>query len=137
MTMILDSLHNLGTLFSMKHLLSISSNHLCEVGPRLFSCSASTSSMPAVFPFLRAAIPFMYSSLEKGYTNVTSPIAPVNSTMRVGLLGMVLQPLMSQCCAICLELTRHGGVGVVGSLGRLLIYAHASFHSLPSFCQQA
>ena len=42
-------------------LLSISINNLYEVGPRFFSCSTSTSSMPASFLLLSAAIPFLYS----------------------------------------------------------------------------
>ena len=39
MVLIIDCLHNLGTLFSVKHLLGISSSHLCKVGPRLFAAS--------------------------------------------------------------------------------------------------
>ena len=30
---------------------SMSSSQLCKVGPRLFSCFTSTSSMPVAFPF--------------------------------------------------------------------------------------
>ena len=56
-----DCLHNIGTLSSVKHLLSISSSQLCKVGPRLFSCFTSTLSMPATVLFLGAAIPFLYS----------------------------------------------------------------------------
>ena len=33
MALNIDSLHNLGILFSVKHLLSISSSQLCKVGP--------------------------------------------------------------------------------------------------------
>ena len=40
-TLNIDSLHNLGTLFSVKHLLSISSSQLCKVGHRLFICFTS------------------------------------------------------------------------------------------------
>ena len=65
-----STIHNLGTLFSVSHLLGISSSHLCEAGPRLFSCFTSASYIPAAFPFLSAAIPFLYYS-EKGYTSVT------------------------------------------------------------------
>ena len=68
----------------MKYVLRISSSHLCEVEPRLFSCSSSTSSMPASFPFLSATINFLYSSSEKGCTNVTSPVASVGSTWHLG-----------------------------------------------------
>ena len=41
MALNIDCLHNLGTLFSVKHLLSISSSQLCKVGPRLLSCFTS------------------------------------------------------------------------------------------------
>ena len=89
MALNIDCLHNIGTLFAVKHLWSISSSQLCKVGPRLFSSFTSTLSMPAALLFLGAAIPFLYSSSEKGYTCVTSPIASVCSTGRVGLLDMV------------------------------------------------
>ena len=59
-------LHNLGSLFYVKHLLSILSSQLCKVGPRLFSCFTSTLSMPAAFLLLVAAIPFLYSFSERG-----------------------------------------------------------------------
>ena len=65
MALNIDCLHNLGTLFSVKHLLSISSSQLCKVGPILFSCFTSTLSMTAAFLFLGAAIPFLYSYSEK------------------------------------------------------------------------
>ena len=67
----IDCLHNLGTLFSVRHLLSISSSQLFKVRHRLFSCFISTLSMPAAFMFLGAAIPFLYSFSEKLYTSVT------------------------------------------------------------------
>ena len=70
MALNIDSLHHLGTLFSAKHLMSISSSQLCKVGPRLFSCFTSTLSMPAAFLFSCAAIPFLYCSSEKVYTSV-------------------------------------------------------------------
>ena len=41
----IDCVHKLGTLFSVKHLLSISSSQLCKVGPRLFSRFTSTLSI--------------------------------------------------------------------------------------------
>ena len=84
---------NIGTLFSVKHLLSISSSELCKVGPRLFSCFTSTLSMPAAFLFLGVAIPFLYSSSEKGYTSIPSPAASVCSTECLCLLNMVLDRL--------------------------------------------
>ena len=90
MALNIDCLHNLGTLFSVKHLLSISSRQLCKVGSRLFSCFTSTLSMPAAFLFLGAAIPFLYSSSVKVYTSVTSPAAAVCSTEYLDLLDMVL-----------------------------------------------
>ena len=61
MALNIDCLHNLGTLFSVKHLLSISSSQLYKVGPRLFSCFTSTLYMAASFMFLGAAIPFLCS----------------------------------------------------------------------------
>ena len=51
MALNIDCLYNLGTLFSVKHLLSISSSQLCKDGHRLFSCFTSTLSMPAAFLF--------------------------------------------------------------------------------------
>ena len=89
MALYIYCLHNLRTLFSVKHLLSISSSRLCKVGPRFFSCFTSTLSMPAALLFLGAPIPFLYFSSEKGYTSVTSPVASVCSTECLGLLDMV------------------------------------------------
>ena len=66
-----DCLYNLGTLFAVKHLWSISSSQLCKVGAMLFSCFTSTLSMPAALLLLGAAIPFLYSSSEKMYTSGT------------------------------------------------------------------
>ena len=83
-------LHNLGALFSVMHLLSISSSQLCKVGSRLFSCFTSTLSMPAAFLFLDAAIPFLYSSSEKVYTSVASPAASVCSTEYLDLIDGAL-----------------------------------------------
>ena len=89
MALNIDCLHNLGTLFSVKHLLSISSSQLCKVGPRLFNCFTSTLSMAAAFLFMGASIPFLYSSSEKVYTSVTSQAASVCSTKCLGLLDMM------------------------------------------------
>ena len=66
MTIILDCLHSVGILFSMKHLFIIVSSYLCALGPRLFSCSTRTSSLPKALLFFNIATPFLYSSL-KGY----------------------------------------------------------------------
>ena len=69
MAIIFHCLHILGILFSMKHMLSIVCNHLYALGPRFFSCSTRMSSMPAALLFLRAAIPFLYSSSRNADTN--------------------------------------------------------------------
>ena len=90
--------HLIGTLFYVKHLLSISSSQLCKVGPRLFNCFTSTLSMPAAFLFLCTAIPFRYSPSEKGNVNVTSPVTSVCCTECLGLLDLVPLPLMSIWC---------------------------------------
>ena len=89
MALNIDCLHNLGTLFSVKHLLSISGSQLCKVVLRYFGYFTSTLSMLAAFLFLGAAIPFMYSSSEKVDTSVTSLAASVCSTECFGLQGMV------------------------------------------------
>ena len=81
--------------------------------------------MPAAFSFLSVANLFLYSSLGKGYTNVTFPVASVGNTGHLGLHGMMLWPLMNRWCLTWLELTRHGGVEVVGSLERFLIVFRA------------
>ena len=73
MALIIVCLHNFGTIFSVKHLLSISSSHLCKAGFRLCICFASTSSMPAGFAFLSAAITFLYSNLQRNGTLVLLP----------------------------------------------------------------
>ena len=62
------------------------------------SCSTSMSSMPAALLLLSVAIPFLCSF-------------SVN-----GLVGMFPLPLTSSWCTTWLALTKHGGVGVVGSL---------------------
>ena len=89
MALNIDFLHNLGALFSVKHLLRISSSQLCKVGPRLFRCFTSTLSMQAAYLSLGVAIPFLYSSSEKEYTSITSPAASVCSTECLDLLNMV------------------------------------------------
>ena len=89
MALNIDCLHNLGTLFSVKHLLSISSSQLCKFGSRLFSCFTSTLSMPAAFPFLGGAIPFLYYSSKKVHNSVTSPAASVCSPECLGLLDIM------------------------------------------------
>ena len=68
MAIILDCLHSVGILFSMKHLCSIASSHLCALGPRLFSCSTRTSSLSEALLLFSIATPFLYSSSLKGYT---------------------------------------------------------------------
>ena len=58
--MIFDFLHSFGILFSVKQVFSIASSQLCYFHPRCFHHSTSTLSMPAAFPLLSAAIPFLY-----------------------------------------------------------------------------
>ena len=68
MAIILDCLHSVGILFSMKHLFSIVSSHLWDLGPRFFSCSTRTSSLSeALLFFFSITTPFLYSSSLKGY----------------------------------------------------------------------
>ena len=69
MALNIDCLYNLGTLFSVKHLLSIY--------------------IAAAFLFLGAAIPLLYYSSKKVYTSVTSSAASVCSTECLVLLDMV------------------------------------------------
>ena len=47
MAIILNCLHSVGILFSMKHLFSIVSRHLGPLGPRLFSCSTKNIISPS------------------------------------------------------------------------------------------
>ena len=88
MAIIFDCLHILVILFSMKHVLSIVCNHLCALGPRFFSCSASISSMPAALLFLSAAIPFIYSSSLNADTNDGFP-STVGSARHFRFVGIV------------------------------------------------
>ena len=95
MAIIFDCLHNLGILFSMKHVLSIVCNPLCALGPMFFSCSTSMSSMPAALLFLSAAIHFLYSSSLNAYTNDGFP-STVGSAGHFGFVGIVPWPLTSR-----------------------------------------
>ena len=124
MEIIFVCLHILGILFYMKHVLSIVCGHLCALGPRLFSCSTSVSSMSAALFFLSAAIPFLYSSSLNADTNDGFP-STVGSAGHLGFVGIVPWPLTVRWCATWLELTRHGGFGEVGSLDSFLIVCHA------------
>ena len=108
----------------MKPVLSIVCTHLCVLGPRFFSCATSMSSMPAALLFLSAAIPFLYSYSLNADTNNGFPFT-VGSAWHLGIVGIVPWPLTSRWCATWLELTRHGGVGEVGSLDSFLIVCHA------------
>ena len=56
MAMILDCLHTLRILFSMRHVFNIECNHLCAIGPICLSCSTSTSSMPAALSLLSVEV---------------------------------------------------------------------------------
>ena len=67
-SMSFNCLHNLGTLFAVKHLWSISSSQLCKVGPRLFCCFTSTLSMPAALLFL-GALPKMQDYIGLNLVN--------------------------------------------------------------------
>ena len=68
MALILDCLHSVGILFSMKHLFGIVSSHLWALGPRFFSYSTITSFLSEALLFFSIATPFLYSSSQKGYT---------------------------------------------------------------------
>ena len=57
--------HMVGTIFSMKYLLIIGSNHIWAFGPILFSCSTNTSFLPAAV--LSLVMPFLYSFSLNGY----------------------------------------------------------------------
>ena len=64
------------------------------------------------------------------------------SISRFGFVGIVPLPLMSNWCATWLAFTRHGGLGVVGSLDSFLIvchvlrlpYLHNSHYILDNIC---
>ena len=60
--------NSVGILYSMKYLFTIVSSHLWALGPRLFSCSTRTSSLPEALLFFSIATPFLYSYSLKGYT---------------------------------------------------------------------
>ena len=100
MAIILDCLHILEIWFSVKHTLSIVCNHLLAFLPRCFSCSTSTSSLPAALLFFSAALPFLYSSSLKGCAFVGVP-SWIGGSIGFGFVGIV---------------TRHGGFVVVGLL---------------------
>ena len=95
MAIIFDCLHILEILFSIKHVLSIVCHHLCALGPRFFSCSTSMSSMSVALLFLRAAIPFLYSSSLNADTNDGFP-STVGSAGHLGFVGIVPWPLTSR-----------------------------------------
>ena len=95
MAIIFDCLHIMGILFSMKHVLSIVCNHLCALGPRFFCCSTSMSSMPAALLFLKAVIPFLYSSSLNADTNDGFP-STCGSVEHLGFVGIVPWQLTSR-----------------------------------------
>ena len=90
-----------------------------------FSCSTSTSSLPAALLFFSAATPFLYSSSLKGCAIVGIPSWIGGSIGRFGFVGIVPWPLMSNLCATWLAFTSHGRFRVVGSLDSFLIVCHA------------
>ena len=57
MALNIDCLPNLGTLFAVKHLWSISSSLLCKVGPRLFSGFTSTVLSTSLVPPSMVVLP--------------------------------------------------------------------------------
>ena len=124
MAIIFDCLRSFGILFSVWYLLSIVSNHLWALGPRFFSWSTSTSSMPAALLTLSAAIPFLYYYSLNADTKEMIP-STVGSTGRIGFVGIVPRSLMSSWCSTWFALTRHGGFIEVGSLDSFLILCNA------------
>ena len=64
------------------------------MGPRFFSCSTSTSPMPAALFYLSAAIPFLYSSSLNAATKEGIP-STVGSTGHFGFVGIVPRHLTS------------------------------------------
>ena len=71
----------------MKHVLSIVCNNLCALGPKLFSCFTSMSSMPAALLLLSPAISFLYSSLLNAHSNDGFP-STVGSAGHLGFVGI-------------------------------------------------
>ena len=71
MAIILDCLHSVGILFSMNHLFSIVSSNLWALGPRFFSCSTRTSSLPEVLLFFSDKDK-VYSQTSLSYIGETS-----------------------------------------------------------------
>ena len=63
----LDCLHMFGLLFSMKYLLSIVRSHLGALGPRFFSCSNKTLSLPVRLLVFRADLFPILFSVERVY----------------------------------------------------------------------
>ena len=63
--------------------------HCALWGPRFFTCSTSTSSMPAALLYLSVAIPFLYSSSLNDDTNEGIP-STVGSTGRIGFVALFL-----------------------------------------------
>ena len=122
MAIIFHCLQSFGILFYVRHLLSIVCNRLWALGPRFFSCSTSTSYMPAALLYLSAAIPFLYSSSLNADTTEGIP-STVGSTGRFGFVGIVPRPLTSSRCATWFALTRHGGFVEVGLLDNFIYHA--------------
>ena len=124
MAIILDCLHIVGILLSMKQLFNIARSHLWALGQRFFSCSTRTSSLPAALLFFSVATPFLYSSSLNGDT-MEVPASVSGITGRFGLEGMLPLPLTRSWCATWFALTKHGGDDEVGSLESILIVFHA------------
>ena len=64
------------------------------MGTRFFSCSTSTSSMPAALLYLSVVIPFLYFSSLNADTKEGIPLT-VGSTGRFSFAGVVPRPLTS------------------------------------------
>ena len=90
----------------------------------LFSCSTSSSPMPAALLYLNVAISFLYYYTLNTDTNEGIP-STVGSKGRFGVIVVVPRPLMSNRFVTWFTLTRHGGFVELGSLGRFLIFWHA------------
>ena len=84
------------------HLFNIVSSYLCDLGPRLFSCSSRISSLSEALWFFSIATPFLYSSSLKEYTIEYSLSVAGGNT---GLEGMVPLPLTRSWCATWFALT--------------------------------
>ena len=89
MALNIDCPHNLGTLFYVKHLLSISRSQLCKVGPRLFSC-LPVHHLARSFSVLGCCYSFPVFFFRESVHQRHFPAASVCSTDCLDWLDMVL-----------------------------------------------